>query len=114
MGEAQEGLDCFRSVERGVFLDGYPGGVCGGISMAMLQLGRFEDAMRYADKAGHLAPGYLAAHRFKAAAAAHLGLTEEAAEAMSFLPESDSVSDILARNNYPRLARHPYLSRWSS
>ncbi len=100
MGEAQEGLDCLRSLERGVHLDAYPAGISGGISMAMLQLGRFEDAMRYADRAAHLNPGYLAVYRFKAAAAAHLGLMDEAAKALSFLPESDSVSDIQARNNY--------------
>ena len=67
-----------------------------GLGLALVELGRFRDAIAAGKKALRLNPSYAVAYRCLAAAFAHLGLDAEAREAAARLLEADPAFTISA------------------
>jgi len=98
IGEFADAVACLCRLERGFSATAYGPGALGGISVSLLRLKRFEDALEYAERAISPNPDYAAGYRFKAAAAANLGQLEMAEKALASCPVSASISSVLASN----------------
>jgi adenylate cyclase len=85
IGEPVAALDCFNRFGRCVKLDAYIPAVRSGAAGALVQLGRFEEAIARADEALRLNPLAPSPHRAKAAACGWLRRAEEAALALEGL-----------------------------
>jgi adenylate cyclase len=100
LGEPEDGIALITGAEVGLSLELYGAPAKGALSIGYLQMGRNEDALGAAEAAAKLDPDYLSAYRFQAAALAHLGRMDEAAVALSRLPQGESISSIRARAGY--------------
>ena len=99
--------EAIRSFERAVRMspvDPVLHVVFAGMAMALIELGRFEEAAEAAKKAQRQNPSYASAYRCLASAYAHLGYDPEAREAAARLLETDpafTISAWLARVAQP-------------
>jgi adenylate cyclase len=76
---------------------------CGGIGFALIELGRFDEAVVAGKKAQRLNPAFPLAYRCVASAFAHLGCDAEAREAAARLLQLDSaftISALITRGGY--------------
>lgn len=101
MGEPRQALDYLRGLNTGVTYDLAAPVIVGGIALALIQLGRFEEALSYGEEAARINPNYTAAYRFQAAALGQLDRLEEAKAALRKVPAGDSISATRSRSNYP-------------
>ena len=100
LGDAERALHCFRSVQRDVTIFGFEAGTPAGIGRALLQLGRFAEAISYFEDAIDLAPEFLVPIRGKMSALAHLGRLDEASQMLKRLPPDETLTKLKAQNNY--------------
>jgi tetratricopeptide (TPR) repeat protein len=103
IGEPEAALECFEKFQKGVVLDAYAPAVRAGAAGALLQMGRFEEALEAAEQALRINPLYPSPLRIAAAALAHLGRETEAqamvARLLTVAPQ-ESLSDLRARSGY--------------
>lgn len=102
-GKPDRGLEChLRGIRLGRFSPFYIAAL-GGVATALVQLGRPEEALAYAERGMEDAPDYATFHSTKAAACAMLGRMDEAAVAIRRhmdLAGRDSISAWRSYNDY--------------
>jgi adenylate cyclase len=95
-GRPEEAIRSFEHAVRMSPVDPVLHAVLTGIGMALIELGRFDEAVEAAKKAQRQNPAYSSAYRCLASAYAHLGRDAEAREAAAHLLETDPAFTISA------------------
>ena len=113
LGESEKALTCFEEARRlNPFYVHAPLGITLGVTMAHFLAGRFEDAVKWGQRAVAEEPGRASPRRFVAAALAHLGRIEEARAQIPRVLRSQPTSS-LARSSQvsfqPAWAREIYV-----
>jgi len=78
MGEPEPAIDCFRQNERAIRFSPFAAAATAGLSFALLQAGKDEEAILEARRGLELTTEFSTLHRVIASAAAHLGRMDEA------------------------------------
>ena len=102
-GEPQAGLDCLGKAARIAMHTPHAAAIRNGFAFGNVQLGKYETAIEEANAASNLNPDYSAPYRMHAAAFAHLGRLQEAAESLSALERivpGETVSALRARSGF--------------
>ena len=105
ISEPHSALECFDKFNDVARHHHFVASARNGAGGACVMLGRYDDALVHLDAALHMAPGYIAAYRWRAAALANLGRLDEAratlAEHDRFQP-GQTTAIVRAGSNYVR------------
>ncbi|GAB5436246.1 adenylate/guanylate cyclase domain-containing protein [Falsiruegeria mediterranea] len=82
MGEPEPAIDCFRQNDRAIRFSPFVAAAAAGLSFALLQAGKDEEAILEAKRGLELTTEFSTLHRVIASASAHLGRMEEAYDAL--------------------------------